>query len=109
MTSILNMGGHLVDLGTQYQYSEGISRSDQDIFSDAENRLIVDSIEKRGLTAKEAGELPGRARRVRRAVTLAFALAAADGPLPIGDMLAIGVLTAYATYEVYVAARDFLD
>ena len=109
MTSILNMGGHLVDLGTKYQYSEGISRSDQDIISDAENRLIIAAAKKRGLSLKEAGELHGRVRRMRRAATLAFTLAAADGPLPIGDMLAIGVLGAYVTYEGYVITRDFLD
>lgn len=109
MTSILNMGGHLVDLGTKYRYSEGITQSDQDIISDAENRLIIAAAKKRGLSAKEAATVPARVRRAQRAATLAFTLAAADGPLPIGDMLAIGVLAGYATYEVYTVARDFLD
>ena len=109
MTSILNMGGCLIDLGTQYQYMEAISTSDQDIVSETEIRLIVEASRPRGLDAKEAGELHGRARRARRAATLAFVLATADGPLPIGDMLAIGLLSAYVTYEVYATTRDFLD
>jgi hypothetical protein len=35
-------------------------------------------------------------------------LAAADGPLPIGDVLAIGVLGVYAGYEVYKTVDTFV-
>lgn len=45
--------------------------------------------------------LVSRATRAYRAGALAGTLAAADGPLPIGDALAIGVLSVYAGYETY--------
>lgn len=48
----------------------------------------------------------GRARRARWAFTTAAALALADGPLPIGDVLAVGVLAAYGTYEVVQGVSD---
>jgi len=35
-------------------------------------------------------------------------LAAVDGPLPIGDMLAIGVLGVYAGYEIYKTVDTFV-
>ena len=49
-----------------------------------------------------------RAGRAHRALALAGGLAAADGPLPIGDVLAIGVLGAYAGYETYRILDDVL-
>lgn len=46
------------------------------------------------------GNVPGRANRARWALTTAFTLAAADGPvLPFGDMAAAGFLTVYGLYE----------
>jgi len=45
----------------------------------------------------------GRAKRARWALTTAAALAAADGPLPFGDAIAIGVLGVYAGYELKTA------
>jgi hypothetical protein len=48
----------------------------------------------------------GRLRRARWAATTAGILAAADGPLPIGDALAIGFLGAYSIYEVGMAISD---
>lgn len=59
--------------------------------------------------AMALGEVPGRARRARMAFTLALTLAAADGPLPIGDALAIGVLVAYGSYEVYKSVETLAD
>ncbi|AXQ65499.1 MAG: hypothetical protein [Circular genetic element sp.] len=42
-----------------------------------------------------------RARRAYRASAIAAGLAAADGPLPVGDILAITFLAGYAGYELY--------
>ena len=47
-----------------------------------------------------------RAGRAHRALVLAGTVAAADGPLPIGDVVAIGILTAYAGYETYRIIDD---
>ena len=109
MTSFLNMGGALIDLGTSYHYSEGISRSDEKFISEIEDLLVIEAAKKRGLSLKEASMIPGRARRAKRAATLALTLAAADGPLPIGDILAIGVLGGYAAYESYTIVKDMID
>jgi hypothetical protein len=50
-------------------------------------------------------ETYGRARRAKWAFRTAAILAAADGPLPIGDIAAIGVLGVYGTYELYKVAE----
>ncbi|MCH1527234.1 MAG: hypothetical protein L7S49_03370 [Candidatus Poseidoniaceae archaeon] len=42
-----------------------------------------------------------RARRAYRASAIAAGLAVSDGPLPVGDILAITFLTGYAGYELY--------
>ena len=49
-----------------------------------------------------------RAGRAHRALVLAGTVAAADGPLPVGDMIAIGILSAYAGYETYRILDDVL-
>ncbi len=59
--------------------------------------------------AMALGEVPGRARRARMAFSLAFALAAADGPLPIGDALAVGFLVIYGSYEFYKTVETLTD
>jgi len=105
MTSFLNMGGSLIDLGTRYEYSEGISRSDQEFYSEVEQLLISEASKQMGIDPVEVIEAGGRLRRATRAIKLAAFLAAADGPLPIGDMLAIGVLGVYAGYEIYKTAE----
>ena len=105
MSSFLNVGGSLIDLGTRYEYSEGISESDQEFYSEAEQVVLDDVSNSTGL---ELLENAGRIRRARRAVQVAIILASADGPLPFGDMLAIGVLGVYAGYEVYKAVETFV-
>ena len=59
-----------------------------------------------GIDAMKVSSAYGRARRARRALTIAAALAAADGPLPIGDAIAIGVLGSYAAYETVMAVGE---
>jgi hypothetical protein len=43
------------------------------------------------------------------AFTIAGTLAMADGPLPIGDVLAIGVLVGYGSYEIYKSSEIILN
>jgi len=108
MTSVLNLGGSLIDLGTKYQYSEGISKSDQEFYSQVEAQMLKEAAKAAGLDPVEVAKSAARLRRARRAIQLAVTLAAADGPLPIGDVLAIGVLGVYAGYEVYKTVETFV-
>jgi len=107
MTSVINLGGSLIDLGTKYRYSEGISESDQEFYSKAESIVLEEAARAAGLDPLEVAESIARVRRARRAAQLAILLATADGPLPIGDILAIGVLGVYAGYEVYKTVETF--
>jgi hypothetical protein len=58
---------------------------------------------------RKAIETYERAKRARSAVTVAMTLAAVDGPLPIGDTVAIGLLAGYATYEAVLAFRNVVE
>jgi len=59
-----------------------------------------------GYDLNRAARGAGRARRARWAFSLAATLALADGPLPIGDVAAIGVLGVYGAYEATQAYGD---
>jgi len=59
-----------------------------------------------GVDVIKLSGVPGRKRRAVWAFRTAALLALADGPLPVGDALAIGVLTAYGTYEVVQGVKD---
>jgi len=52
---------------------------------------------------------PRRYTQARNALGLAAMLAASDGPLPVGDVLAIGVLTGFAVYQGVEAVRDIVQ
>ena len=62
--------------------------------------------EKTGYDPVRAAGAYGRLRRARWAIGVAGTLAMADGPLPIGDALAVGFL---ATYGIYEGVRAFQD
>ncbi len=47
----------------------------------------------------------GHKKRAITAARLALILAAADGPLPVGDVLAVSVLAGYAGYETALAVK----
>jgi len=60
MSSFLNVGGSLVDLGTKYQYSEGISKSDQVFYTEAEKLVVSNAAESVGLDPVEVAESVAR-------------------------------------------------
>jgi len=70
---------------------------------------MKESSEALGYDVARASRGIGRMRRARRAVTVAAALAAVDGPLPIGDTIAIGFLGTYAAYEMAVGVTDLVQ
>ena len=49
------------------------------------------------------------AKRASWAARTALAISLVDGPLPFGDVIAIGVLTVYGAYETYEAVKDFSE
>ena len=51
----------------------------------------------------------GGRRLVTRGLTLAAFLAAADGPLPVGDVLAVGVLIGVGGYLIYSGTKDVIQ
>jgi len=65
--------------------------------------------EKTGYDVMRASQAHGRFRRARWAFGVAGTLAAADGPLPIGDALAVGFLAAYGTYEIVSGVQDLVQ
>lgn len=58
---------------------------------------------KTGINPMTVADSYARARRARWAFSTAATLAMADGPIPVGDLLAIGVLGVYGSYEAYTA------
>jgi hypothetical protein len=85
-------------------------------FTDDEQMAIdVGEMVIQGLTGNEeydAGRALRSYERLRRAKTVAtwaIALAAADGPLPIGDTIAIVLLASYGIYETARAVDDIVQ
>ena len=59
--------------------------------------------------AKGAQQVLGGRRVLTRGLTLAVTLAVADGPLPIGDVLAAGVLIGVGAYLLYSGTKDVIQ
>lgn len=62
-----------------------------------------------GYDVARAAGAAGRLRRARWAITTAAIIATADGPLPVGDALALGFLSLYGGYEVGMAIKDVMQ
>jgi len=56
-----------------------------------------------------AGKVRTGGRSIARGLTIAATLAAMDGPLPIGDVLAAGFLIGGGTYIAYTGVKDVLQ
>lgn len=64
---------------------------------------------KTGYDLERASGAPGRFRRAQWAMSTAAVLATADGPLPIGDAIAVVFLTGYGLYEGASAVMDIVQ
>ena len=63
-----------------------------------------------GIDLMKLANAPARKRRAQWAFTTALAISQADGPvLPFGDVVAIGFLTAYGTYESAMMVKDLRE
>ncbi len=72
-------------------------------------KAMKESSEALGYDVARASRGVGRLRRAKRALGIAGALAAVDGPLPIGDAVAVGLLGTYGIYEVVTGIGDIVQ
>ena len=115
-STFFEIGGHVVE--SYYQEEFGPRPSPVPLLSVAKDRGIPTPLVRQaskevqaetGLDVMKLSRAHGRARRARWAFTVAATLAAADGPLPIGDAMAVGVLGAYGVYETGMAIKDVAE
>ena len=72
-------------------------------------KAMKESSEAIGYDVARASRGVGRLRRAKRAFGIAAVFAAADGPLPFGDAVAVGVLGSYGIYEVVTGVGDIVQ
>ena len=107
MTSYFEIGGHVVvvDTPTPSSSQSGVTVAKRP--ERGRNLAKAESV-RSPLRANDTGESQAylgvndiaRLNRVRVALTVAVTLAAADGPLPIGDTLALAGLLIYSGWEL---------
>jgi len=118
-SSFFEVAGHVVECMSSIETSArehniGV----QDIFQPSDQELLIGvgsviagklSDKYKESSAMKAAKLYQKGKRLQRAgraAKMAGGIALADGPLPFGEMLAVGILTGYATYEVYRVVFD---
>ena len=62
--------------------------------------------ESSGVDILKIANTPGRAKRAGWAFRTAAMFALADGPIPVGDALAAGLLVSYGIYETGMIVKD---
>jgi len=112
-TTYFEIGGEMIylelsDVTTGYPGQtialERTSNTKQIVKTRAMGPLPMDQDE--GYDLQQGIRGTGRAGRAARAFTTAATLAVADGPLPFGDTLAVGLLVAYGMYETHRSIVD---
>ena len=118
-STYFEIGGHVVEsyVESNHPHAQLRPRSDPVHQMMKEEHGVPKSMTKRALQSaspegydlNRAAQGYGRYRRARWAFKIAAALAMADGPLPFGDIAAIGVLGVYGVYETTQAIGDILQ
>lgn len=112
-STFFEIGGHVVESYTEEDY--GSRPSLMPLLEVAKERGVPRPLVREasreiqdhtGIDAMKISRAHGRGRRARWAFTTAAALAAADGPIPIGDAIAVGFLVGYGVYETSMAIKD---
>lgn len=100
-STYFEIGGELIEVHQDIPARPRAGQLQKDLTkytgSRSASKMIVDVAEKK--TGIDLKRKYTRFRRAKWAITTAGTLAAADGPLPVGDAIAIGFLGAYAVYE----------
>jgi len=107
LTSFFEIGGHIIECDITSHSSSTLMVSAAErpergriAARSQASPMLQTSSSTGGLTVRDVASRVGRAQRARRAIAIAATLAAADGPLPIGDTIAIVGLTIYAGWEL---------
>ena len=112
-TTYFEIGGHIVESYVAENY--GARPKSNPLMEYARQKKIparllreVDfEIEKEtGISPIDVWGTIGRAKRARWAFATAAAIALADGPIPVGDAIAAGLLAAYGVFEVGIAVSE---
>lgn len=88
---------------------EGKFSDDEQMAIDIAEMVIIGATGNEDYDGGRALRSYERLRRAKTVATWAIALAAADGPLPIGDTIAIVLLTSYGIYETARAVDDIVQ
>ena len=112
-STYFEIGGHVIE--TQLDESHGPRPPADPLMELAKKhgvpkplarKAIKETSDSIGYDIQRASRGAGRLRRARRALSIAATLAAVDGPLPIGDAVAIGFLGIYGGYEIVAGVGD---
>ena len=112
MTSYFEISGHIVECSTDDITSHPSSLSMVSVAERPErgrNSAMNESVSSRTSAESQSESVfqqSARLRRARRALSLAAAIAAVDGPLPVGDAIAVIGLGVYAGWEINHAVGD---
>jgi len=118
--SYFEIGGQIIESVLEPEFSwnkanKAERRADNKLLKQAHKASIeaVDELVGDSYNVKKAirggQKAKGGAMSVRRGLVIAAALAAADGPLPIGDALAAGFLIGGGAYMMYSGAQDVIQ
>lgn len=106
MTSYFSIGNHMIEVSTTQSSPErpvpsGVRRIAQQPRKGRRGTAGGRKSEKGSLiTSEQLFSKAGSAKRATTALRMAAAIALVDGPLPVGDVLAVTFLMGYAGYEV---------
>ena len=119
LVSYFEIGGQIVETGLHIEEAmsqQYLQLSDFSLIPRKEDVVIAGvatsvakAVGKEDYSVARALRAPRRYTSARSALAVAATMAAADGPLPIGDVLAIGVLTGFALYQGYHGIRDIVQ
>ena len=114
-TTFFEIGGHVIE---SYVVDEGypVRPSRNNVLLDKGKQMGIPKplmkagakeIQKSsGVDILKIANTPGRAKRAGWAFRTAAMLALADGPIPVGDALAAGLLVSYGIYETGMIVKD---
>jgi hypothetical protein len=112
-TTYFEIGGHVVESYVAENY--GARPKSNPLMEFARQKKIPARLvrkadreikEETGISPIEVWGTIGRAKRARWAFATAAAIALADGPIPIGDAIAAGLIAAYGVVEVGYAVSE---